>query len=158
MTVRISPIFGGVGEPLAVLHAACFPDEPWDAGALERILALPGGFAFCACQADSLVGFVLVRDLGGECEILSIGVAPESRRRGIGRVLLDAVFVEAGRRGSDSVVLEVACDNDPARRLYATFGFVAVGRRPRYYSRASGRADALILRRMTRAEAHNPGT
>ena len=158
MTVRIGPLPAGAGKPLAVLHAACFPEEPWDADALERILALSGGFAFCAWRAGSPVAFVLVRDLGGECEILSIGVVPESRRRGIGRALLGAVLDEAERRGSDSVVLEVACDNDPARQLYAEFGFTAVGRRPLYYSRASGRADALILRRMTTAEARNLGT
>ena len=158
MTFQVSPIPHRAAVPLSLLHRACFPDEPWDADALERILMLSGAFGFCTWEANLPVGFVLARDLGGETEILSIGVIPECRRRGIGRALLGAILVEAERRGGDSVVLEVAADNDPARRLYTGFGFVAVGRRPRYYSRGSGLADALILRRRTRIEGDNPGT
>jgi len=43
-------------------------------------------------------------------------------------------------------VLEVAADNDVARRLYARYGFRQVGRRPRYYYRSGAVVDALILR------------
>ncbi len=68
-----------------------------------------------------------------------MGVLPAWRRRGIGRALLDAVVAEAGARGIASIVLEVAADNEAARRLYAALGFVQVGRRPRYYRRAGGR-------------------
>lgn len=152
MSLRIGPIPAGSAVPLALLHSACFPEEPWDAPSLDRVLALSGGFGFCAWQADLPVGFVLARDLGGECEILSLGVIPESRRQGIGGALMQAVFAEAERRGGASTVLEVADDNAAARQLYAGLGFVAVGRRPRYYSRVAEAADALILRRMIRAE------
>jgi ribosomal-protein-alanine N-acetyltransferase len=149
MTARIAPIGGPAAEPLALLHAVCFPEDPWDAAALERILALSGCLAYCAWQADTPVGFVLARDLGEEFEILSLGVVPEWRRGGIGRALLHAVFAEAERRDA-SIVLEVAADNTAARRLYAGLGLLPVGRRPRYYKRATGPADALILRRATR--------
>jgi len=91
-------------------------------------------------------GFVLARDLGDECEILSLGVAPPWRRRGVGGDLIGAVIAEAKRRGNASIVLEVATDNDAARRLYTRFGFVAAGRRARYYRRIDGPADAFILR------------
>jgi len=158
VTFQTSAIPRAAAVPLSLLHRACFPEEPWDADALERILTLSGGFGFCVSQGDRPVGFVLARDLGGETEILSIGVLPERRRRGIAGALLAMVFAEAERRGGDSVVLEVAADNDPARRLYAGRGFVAVGRRPRYYSRPSGLVDALILRRRTRAEACGRGS
>ncbi len=129
------------------MHRACFPDDPWDAAALERILALSGGFGYLAWQADSPAGFVLARDLGGEVEILSLGVLAERRRQGIGRALLDLVIADAGRRRIGSIVLEVATENEAARRLYAACGFVQVGRRPRYYRRMGVPADALILRR-----------
>ena len=58
-----------------------------------------------------------------------------SRRRGTARELVASVLDAAARRGNESVVLEVAIDNEPARRLYAAAGFVAAGRRPRYYAR-----------------------
>jgi len=146
MSLRIIPIWAGSAVPLALLHSACFPEEPWDAPALDRVLALSGGFGFCAWQADLPVGFVLARDLGGECEILTLGVMPACRRRGVGRALLCAILDRARRQSIPSIVLEVAADNAAARRLYNTAGFVAVGRRPRYYRRGEETVDALLLR------------
>jgi ribosomal protein S18 acetylase RimI-like enzyme len=44
------------------------------------------------------------------------------------------------------MTLEVAIDNNAARRLYSSAGFVTVGHRRSYYSRSQGpRTDALIL-------------
>ena len=146
MTTRITPIPEGAVEALAILHCACFPDDPWEAGALARIMALSGGFGWLAWEDQDPAGFILVRDLGNECEILSLGVLPRWRRRGIAQDLLRAVIAEARKRSLPSLVLEVATDNDAAGALYAALGFAPVGRRPRYYRRPDGRADALILR------------
>jgi [ribosomal protein S18]-alanine N-acetyltransferase len=142
----ITPLPATAAEPLALLHAACFPEEPWGATALRRIMALSGGFARLASHGERPVGFVLARDLGDECEILSLGVIPEYRRLGVGRALLGAVIEEAARLRRPSVVLEVAADNTAARRLYEEAGFIAVGHRPRYYRRGGDMIDALILR------------
>jgi ribosomal-protein-alanine N-acetyltransferase len=147
MSRHITVLPAGAAVPLAAMHRACFPDEPWDAAALGRILALSGGFGYLAWESDSPAGFILARNLGDEVEILSVGVLPAWRRRGIGHALLDAVIADAGRRHLASIVLEVAADNEAARQLYAVFGFVQAGRRPRYYRRTAGAADALILRR-----------
>jgi len=135
------------------MHLASFPEDPWDTAALERILALSGGFGYLAWRGDAPAGFILARDLGGEVEILSLGVLSARRRQGIGRALLDSVVAEAERRRAGSLVLEVATENRAARLLYAACGFVQVGRRPRYYRRPDGRADALILRRAVTGEA-----
>src|SRR5579885_2491071 len=109
-------------------------------------MALSGGFGWLAWEEEEPAGFVLVRDLGTECEILSFGVIARWRRRGIARALLQTAIDEAARRGLPSLVLEVAVDNEPARELYLAAGFTAVGRRPRYYRRPEGRVDALVLR------------
>jgi ribosomal-protein-alanine N-acetyltransferase len=146
VTRRIEPIPDGAAEALAVLHRACFPDDPWEADALSRIMALSGGFGWLAWEEDEPAGFILVRDLGNECEILSFGVTPRWRRRGIGQALLQTAIDETARRGLPSIVLEVAVDNDPAIELYNTVGFSGVGRRARYYRRPDGHTDALILR------------
>ena len=146
MSQRIEPLPAGAAEALAILHRACFPDDPWEAGALARIMALSGGFGWLAWEDQAPVGFILVRDLGNECEVLSLGVAPRWRRRGIAQKLLRTALAEALRRALPSVVLEVAVDNEAARALYRAVGFVAVGRRARYYNRPDGRIDALILR------------
>ena len=132
--------------PLAAMHAVCFPEEPWNAAVMDRLRAL-GVFGRLAWQDKEPIGFVLVRDLGDEAEVLSLGVLPAARRRGVGRALLAAVVAEAERRGLASVVLEVAAANTPARRLYAGAGFVQVGRRPGYYRHLGEGGDGLILRR-----------
>ncbi|HVH77998.1 MAG TPA: GNAT family N-acetyltransferase [Stellaceae bacterium] len=144
---RIEPIPETAVEALAILHRACFPDDPWEPAALSRIMALSGGFGWLVWEGKEPAGFILIRDLGNECEILSLGVAPRWRRRGLAQALLDTAFAEAALRGLPSVVLEVAVDNEAAGNLYAAAGFVAVGRRARYYRRPGGRADAMILRR-----------
>ena len=153
MSRHLTAVPAGAALPLAAMHRACFPDDPWDAAALERILALSGRFGYLAWQGDRPTGFILARDLGDEVEILSLGVLPEWRRHGIGRALLAALVAEAGRRGIAAIVLEVAADNAPARGLYVGFGFVQAGRRPRYYRRPGATADALILRRGIIGEA-----
>lgn len=146
MSRRIEPIPAMAIEALAILHQACFPDDPWEAGALARIMALSGGFGWLAFEDEEPAGFILVRDLGNECEVLSLGVAPRWRRRGIAQDLLRTAMEEAARRDLPSVVLEVAVDNEAANDLYSAAGFVAVGRRARYYKRPDGRVDAMILR------------
>jgi [ribosomal protein S18]-alanine N-acetyltransferase len=144
---RIAPVPPGAALLLSIMHAAAFPDEPWDAAAFDRILALSGVFGLLVWHADAPVGFVLARDLGDETEILSLAVLPAARRQGVARALLDAVVAHAAAQRSASIVLEVAADNDAARNLYSGCGFVPVGRRPRYYRRPGGTADGLILRR-----------
>ena len=156
MNRRIEPLPEGAAEPLAILHSACFPDDPWEAKAMARLIALTGSFGWLAWQGQSPVGFILVRDLGNECEILSLGVAPRWRRLGIAQDLLRAAINETRARSRLSLVLEVATDNDAASALYAGFGFVAVGRRARYYKRPDGRADALILRLTLAPEPTDP--
>ena len=148
MTCRIAPLPEDAAEPLAILHSACFPDDPWEAGAMARLIALTGSFGWLAWEGRSPAGFILVRDLGNECEILSLGVAPRWRRQGVAHSCCARRSREARRRQIPSLVLEVATDNDAASALYAMLGFVPVGRRARYYRRPDGRADALILRLM----------
>ncbi|HZT87059.1 MAG TPA: GNAT family N-acetyltransferase [Stellaceae bacterium] len=132
--------------PLAILHRAAFPEDPWDRKALEIILRIPGAFGFIGWSEEGPAGFALAQDLGGECEILSLGVLPNRRRRGVGVRLLAAVLNEARRRGHASAVLEVAADNAAAYSLYLRTGFVEVGRRRDYYRRRGGSIDALIMR------------
>jgi len=120
---------------LAALHAGCFVGrEAWGAEAMALMLRMPGGFGLWRPGA----GFVLVRAIAGEAEILTLAVLPEARRQGLGQGLM------AAARGAAAMLLEVATDNAPAQALYASLGFAKVGRRRRYY--ADGR-DALVLRR-----------
>jgi ribosomal-protein-alanine N-acetyltransferase len=146
MRPRLGPLPAGAAEPLSLMHASCFPEDPWDAGSFEQILSQHNVFGYLAWFSEAPAGFVLARDLGDEADILTFGTLPEMRRRGVGRALLDAIVGQAGRRHIGSIVLEVAADNEAARRLYGAMGFVRVGRRPRYYRRDHAAIDALVLR------------
>lgn len=128
---------------VARLHAQCFEDA-WDEAALAALLAMPGAFGLLTVAQD---GFILLRAVAGEAEILSLGVAPAARRRGVARSLLSAATVESRRRGAEKLYLEVACDNFAALSLYSGAGFLEVGRRRNYYVGPGRAVDALVLAR-----------
>ena len=132
---------------VAALHAHCF-DEPWQPELIGRIARAPGGFGLLWRNGGEPLGFVLGRSNGARAEVLSLGVAPSARQRGVARALMNAAIDGVSRRGLRTLYLEVAEDNDAALRLYRALGFAPVGRRPGYYARPEARAvDALTLRR-----------
>jgi len=127
--------------PLAAIHAECFADA-WSARAIDDLLAMPGAFAFAGDD-----GFILARAAGGEAEILTLAVSPRSRRSGTGTSLVQAAANHALGLGAQTLYLEVASGNLPARALYRRLGFAEAGQRKGYYTQ--GRAtpeDALVLR------------
>jgi ribosomal-protein-alanine N-acetyltransferase len=137
MTVqRVGPTHAAV---LAAIHGAAFPQEAWGAGAFQVQLEMHSVLGLL----DERGGLALLRVTADEAEILTIGVLPAIRRRGVARNLLDESMAHARAAGVRAVFLEVGIRNRPARALYEAAGFEEVGRRRRYY--ASGE-DALILR------------
>jgi ribosomal-protein-alanine N-acetyltransferase len=134
--------------PLSGVHALCFPEDPWDPAALSGVLAMAGAEARLAEEGAQPVGLLFSTIVGDEAEILTFGVAPASRRRGVGRALLADLYVRARALGASRVVLEVAADNSMALALYESEGFRTVGLRSGYYHRERGPAiDAWLLRR-----------
>lgn len=95
--------------------------------------------------------------LGDEIHIANIAVAPRFRRKGLGRRLLAHVLTLAAEKSMQSATLEVRAGNQAAQALYASFGFVEIGRRPRYYS--DNHEDALLLQlpRLKAAEFASEG-
>jgi ribosomal-protein-alanine N-acetyltransferase len=146
MTSRIEPLPRGAASAISLLHRACFPEDPWDARAIEQIIGIPGFFGQVGWAKTAPVGFALTLALGDEAEIVSLGVLPDHRRCGIGSAILDAVCREARLRGAERVVLEMASDNEAALGLYVRRGFTVVGCRRNYYRRAERVVDALTLR------------
>jgi ribosomal-protein-alanine N-acetyltransferase len=127
----------GEAEALARLHAEAF-DRPWSAAELADLMA--GGAV--ALRTDD--GFILLRSVAGEAEILTLAVAPAGRRQGQGRALVAAAIAWAG---PVELFLEAAADNAAALALYGQSGFQIVGRRRGYYAHPGGAVDAVVLRR-----------
>ena len=131
---------------LSRLHRSCF-EEAWSRADLAHLLALPGGFGliarlhaggFAGFEALRGAGFALCRVVRDESELLSIGVVPAQRQRGVARALMRHSMERCLRHGANVMFLEVAVDNLAAQRLYAEMGFEQVGSRPDYYQRADG--------------------
>jgi ribosomal-protein-alanine N-acetyltransferase len=120
------------------MHAACFPAEPWDEASFATLLTQPG----LTGLIDERGGFLLLRTILDEAEIITIGAA--TPRQGIASALLTAALTQAAATRVRKIHLEVAATNAPARALYEKFGFVQTGLRKRYY--ADG-GDALVLQK-----------
>jgi ribosomal-protein-alanine N-acetyltransferase len=130
---------------LAALHGRCFTTpRPWSEAEFASFLADP--LAFVLVEGDA--GFLLGRVVVGEAELLTLAVAPEARRRGLGRKLLARFIYQARLRAAETAILEVAAGNAAARALYLAGGFAESGRRKRYYHNPDGTAeDAIVMAR-----------
>lgn len=120
--------------------------DPWpDSAFREAMEAEQTHFAVATARAGAVVAYLIGWFAGGDGEIANIAVATEARGHGIGGRLLDEALAVAWDRGSATVHLEVRASNLPAQALYASRGFVPVGRRQGYYREPL--EDAIVLRR-----------
>lgn len=131
---------------LAELHGESF-ESPWSRDEFTTLLAVPRTAALIISHGGEPTGFGLYRQAADEAEILTLAMRPLFRRRGLGRSLMREIESELKGSGTHSLFLEVAASNAAARALYARVGFREAGRRKDYYARASGREDALVLRK-----------
>lgn len=95
-----------------------------------------------ATRGAAVVGTALGQVAGDTADVLTVAVAPASRRLGVGRALTRALRDALVARGAATVLLEVRRDNHAARRLYEGLGFVPTSVRRRYYGDGQ---DALVL-------------
>ncbi|MDX5350628.1 MAG: GNAT family N-acetyltransferase, partial [Paracoccaceae bacterium] len=77
---------------LAILHARCFSTpRPWTQAEFAGFLSDP--LVFLLVESDA--GFLLGRAVAGEAELLTLAVAPEARRRGLGQRLVSRFLYQA---------------------------------------------------------------
>lgn len=129
---------------LVSLENTCFA-IPWSEESLRRDLAENPAARYLAAVAPdgSLAGYAAFWSVLDEGQITNIAVAPAWRRRGLGRMLLEAVVRQAQAEGLRLLFLEVRPSNLAARRLYESAGFQPAGRRRGYY--ADNGEDAIIM-------------
>lgn len=63
------------------------------------------------------------------CELVRLGVPPEHRHHGFGRLLVDRVIAEARAAGLKKIDLDMIAANQRLRRWYESIGFVYTGTR-----------------------------
>ena len=129
---------------VAALEKKCFSD-PWSEGSVALELENPLSRWLVALEGEQVLGYVGSQTVLDESDMMNLAVDPAFRRRGIARALVCALMEQLRKMGSRCLTLEVRASNEPAKALYASLGYVQVGRRPNYYFKP--REDALILRK-----------
>ncbi|XKF14888.1 GNAT family N-acetyltransferase [Halomonas sp. BLK-85] len=129
-------------QPAALASALTAPDikvlSAWQAADKQR--------------TSQPIGYAIVAIGPFDAEIEAMGVRPDWRRQGVARWLMQAVIEEVTQADSERLLLDVRETNDPAIRLYQTFGFTFDGRRKGYYPAVGDtagrrRVDALLMSR-----------
>jgi ribosomal-protein-alanine N-acetyltransferase len=143
-TITIEPALRSDLPLIAELEKAAFSD-PWSPTSFESVMDEPAAYmAVARAATERILGYVVAWFAADEGEIANLAVREPTRRQGIGASLLDATLIEGRRRGALNMYLEVRESNDAARRLYASRGFLEIGRRRGYYRRPA--EDAIVLR------------
>jgi ribosomal-protein-alanine N-acetyltransferase len=126
---------GQVGDvsALARIHQAAF-DHPWPESDFFTHLASD----LVWVSGEPIAGFLLVRAVGDEAEILTLAVDPAHRRAGHAAALLGVAKQDLAKSDVSRLFLEVAADNLPALALYERHGFLPIGVRKGYYRRDTG--------------------
>ncbi|UCF68556.1 MAG: tRNA (adenosine(37)-N6)-threonylcarbamoyltransferase complex dimerization subunit type 1 TsaB [Acidobacteriota bacterium] len=149
---RLVRLSGADCRELALIERRSYP-RPWSIEKLAEELEPPESLdgpverservAFGIRAAGGrLLGYALSRADGPVMSVLNLAIDPEHRRRGLARSLTRRLVAEARTRGLGRVNLEVRAGNEAALALYASEGFVRVGRRPGYYP---GGEDAVLM-------------
>jgi ribosomal protein S18 acetylase RimI-like enzyme len=134
------PTLGRFGALLVSLHHGWDPHRFIDAtprtsteyaGFFERLLGRDGVTILVAVDGLEVLGYVYMASegynymalRGPSAVIQDLFVAPDRRRRGIGKSLLLAARNEASRQGQSQLTLSTAFKNEAAQRLFASLGF-----------------------------------
>lgn len=100
-------------------------------------LRASNAYTFGAFEGAKLVGVVTLvtemkRKLRHRSDIFAMYVAPEVRRYGVGKQLLESAIAKAKEMDEvEQVYLTVSTNNRAAKKLYTSVGFQIIGRDPR---------------------------
>jgi [ribosomal protein S18]-alanine N-acetyltransferase len=137
-------------ERLFELDGICFPAGiayPMDE--FRSLLRSRRAFCIVAENDQVLAGFAIAQNVilqrSSAGHIVTIDVAPDFRRRGIGRLLMEHIEGRLRDEGAGWLRLEVAVNNFAALSFYAGLGFERIGQILGYYH---GTLDAMVMEKM----------
>jgi len=129
--------------PRAAYEPYVAPDSASSALVRSGLVVLDRGQSRSGAVAGFACGTLVLDGVQNLCQLDSMAVQPDQRRRGMGGALLSGMLAWAGKNGARQFSLEVRASNLAAIALYTRFGLGVEGRRPGYY--AHPEEDALIL-------------
>ncbi len=122
--------------------------HPWSEAQLRSELGRAYSSLLCAESAQDvgtaarIDGFIVYWVIHDELHVLDVATAPEARRRGLARALMEEALADGVRRGATRAMLEVRTSNAPAIALYRALGFIHDTIRRRYYQDGE---DAVLM-------------
>lgn len=128
-------------DAVVAIENASYP-APWSAQQFVDELRNPVATILLCELEEEIAGYICYWLIAGEMQILNIAVAPQARRNGIAKQLLNQAFVDCQQRGLSAAWLEVRSGNSGAINLYRQNGFVIDGERRGYYRDGE---DALLM-------------
>ena len=131
-------------DAVAELEKQCF-SQPWSRNSVVSELENPLALWLVAVEGEQVLGYVGSQSVLDEADMMNLAVEEAARRQGIAGALVRELICRLKEKGIRCLTLEVRASNEPAKALYASLGYVQVGRRPNYYFKP--REDALILRK-----------
>jgi ribosomal-protein-alanine N-acetyltransferase len=132
------PVFASLDKEL-------FPYSPWSASQYKEEFSSPTRhFVVAVDEAQNIIGYAGVFAPGGaEADVLTVGVIPSQRGKGIARQLMVLITDWAKQQGSIAMMLEVKVDNLEAIGLYESLGYSKLNVRKDYFGAG---LDALVMR------------
>jgi ribosomal-protein-alanine N-acetyltransferase len=127
------------------LDKKLFPYSPWSASQYKEEFSSPTRhFVVALDDAQGIIGYAGVFAPGGaEADVLTVGVIPSQRGKGIARQLMGLITDWAKQQGSTAMMLEVKVDNTEAIELYESLGYSKLNVRKDYFGAG---LDALVMR------------
>ena len=137
-SVKVIKCTPDMSQRIWQIERECFSD-PWSLSSIER--DIENGRVFCAFSDEEIVVFIVFWSVLDECEIASLAVSGEHRRKGAAKALLEYALSFPDKK----FFLEVREGNTAARSLYKSYGFTEYGRRKNYYKNPT--EDAILYRK-----------
>jgi ribosomal-protein-alanine N-acetyltransferase len=117
--------------------------HPWSEPLLRAEMSHAWSRQVAAAAGGRLLGYIIFWLVHDEVHVLNVATAPEARRQGVARALMDEAVAVGRARGARLSTLEVRRSNAPAITLYRSLGYREVGVRPRYYAEEG--EDAIVM-------------
>ena len=135
---------------IVALEREIYQSDAWSVGQFKEELGnVPKNrwYIVAVNESGQIVGYagVFAPDIGLEADVLTLTVAPNHRRHGIGRAMLNELISWAMERSAPAIYLEVREGNEEASPLYLSEGFQPISRRSNYYSLG---VDAVVMKKV----------
>jgi len=130
-----------------VIEKECFPGTGFSKRFFTKLLVDNQMRTFIIRVGTQIAGYFMYKLPGPRakrCHLYSIAVSPMFRRKGLSKIMMDKLLVDARQDKAIKISLAVEIDNLSAKTLYEAYGFRITGRKEGCYQNGAA-ADLMEL-------------